>query len=96
MVAYLYDESDESGVRFTTEDIPSEMQDQAQEYRESLIEAVSDFDDDIANKYLEGEDITDDELKLGIRKATLSLNFVGVIPERIQKQGCTDAHGCGG
>ena len=49
MVAYLYDESDESGVRFTTEDIPSEMQDQAQEYRESLIEAVSDFDDDIAN-----------------------------------------------
>ena len=80
MVAYLYDESDESGVRFTTEDIPSEMQDQAQEYRESLIEAVSDFDDDIANKYLEGEDITDDELKLGIRKATLSLNFVGVIP----------------
>lgn len=80
MVAYLYDESDESGVRFTTEDIPSEMQDQAQEYRESLTEAVSDFDDDIANKYLEGEDITDDELKLGIRKATLSLNFVGVIP----------------
>ncbi|MED5281481.1 MAG: elongation factor G [Verrucomicrobiota bacterium] len=80
MIAYLYDESDESGVRFTTEDIPSEMQDQAQEYRESLIEAVSDFDDDIANKYLEGEDITDDELKLGIRKATLSLNFVGVIP----------------
>lgn len=80
MEAYLYDETDESGVRFTTEKIPEDMQDLAEEYRESLIEALSDFDDDIANKYLEGEEITHDDLKLGIRKATLSLNFVGVIP----------------
>jgi elongation factor G len=80
MEAYLYDETDESGVRFTTEKIPDDMQDLAEEYRESLIEALSDFDDDIANKYLEGEEITHDDLKLGIRKATLSLNFVGVIP----------------
>ena len=80
MEAYLYDETDESGVRFTTETIPDDMQDLAEEYRESLIEALSDFDDDIANKYLEGEEITHDDLKLGIRKATLSLNFVGVIP----------------
>jgi len=80
MVAYIYDESDASGVRFSVEDIPSEMQNQANEYRESLIEAVSDFDDDIANKYLEGEDISENEFKLGIRKATLSLKFIGVIP----------------
>ncbi|MAL86132.1 MAG: elongation factor G [Opitutae bacterium] len=80
MVAYIYDESDASGVRFSVEDIPSEMLDQANEYRESLIEAVSDFDDDIANKYLEGEDISENEFKLGIRKATLSLKFIGVIP----------------
>ncbi len=80
MEAYLYDETDDSGVRFTTEKVPDDMQDLAEEYRESLIEALSDFDDDIANKYLEGEEITHDELKLGIRKATLSLNFVGVIP----------------
>ena len=80
MVAYIYDESDESGVRFDTVDIPSEYQDQANEYRESLIEAVSDFDDDIATKYLEGEDITEDELRLAIRKATISIKFVGVIP----------------
>lgn len=80
MEAYLYDETDESGVRFTTEKIPDDMQDLAEEYREALIEALSDFDDDIANKYLEGEEITHDDLKLGIRKATLSLNFVGVIP----------------
>ncbi len=80
MVAYIYDDTDESGVKFDTVDIPAEHIDQANEYRESLIEAISDFDDDIANKYLEGEELTIDEIKLGIRKATLSLKFVGVIP----------------
>ena len=80
MVAYIYDETDQSGVRFTVEDIPSDLADQASEYREALLEAVSDFDDDIANKYLEGEPISEEEFKLGIRKATLSLKFIGVIP----------------
>ena len=80
MVAYIYDEFDDSGVRFDTVEIPSGYQDQANEYRESLIEAVFDFDDDIATKYLEGEDITEDELRLAIRKATISIKFVGVIP----------------
>ena len=80
MVAYIYDETDESGVRFDTVEIPSDYSEQASEYRESLIEAVSDFDDDIATKYLEGHDISEDELRLAIRKATISINFVGVIP----------------
>ena len=80
MKACVYDQSDESGVKFDFVDIPSELQAQAEEYREALIEAVSDFDDDIAEKYLGGEDISQDELKLAIRKATLSLKFVGVIP----------------
>ena len=80
MVAYIYDESDESGVRFDTVAIPDDYADLASEYRESLIEAVSDFDDDIATKYLEGEEITEDELRLAIRKATISIKFVGVIP----------------
>jgi len=80
MVAYIYDETDESGVRFDIVDIPNDYLDQAQEYRESLIEALSDFDDDLATKFLEGEDISEDELRLAIRKATISINFVGVIP----------------
>ena len=80
MVAYIYDESDESGVKFDTLDIPSDYLDQANEYRESLIEAVSDFDDDIATKYLDGEDISEDDLRLAIRKATVSIKFIGVIP----------------
>ncbi|MEC8014287.1 MAG: elongation factor G [Verrucomicrobiota bacterium] len=80
MVAYIYDESDPSGVRFNTSDIPDDLIEQANQYRESLIEAISDFDDDIAAKYLEGEELTEDEIKVGIRNATLSLKFVGVIP----------------
>jgi elongation factor G len=80
MVAYIYDETDETGVRFTVEDIPSDLTELADQYRESLLEAVSDFDDDFANKYLEGETISEDTFKLGIRKATLSLKFIGVIP----------------
>ncbi len=80
MKACIYDQSDESGVKFDYAEIPSELQGQAEEYRESLIEAVSDFDDGIAEKYLGGEEISQDELKLAIRKATLSLKFVGVIP----------------
>jgi elongation factor G len=80
MVAYIYDETDESGVRFTVEDIPDDLKELAEEYREALLEAVSDFSDDIANKYLDGEEITEAEFKLGIRKATLSLKFIGVIP----------------
>ena len=80
MVAYIYDESDESGVKFDVVDIPEDMLAQANEYRESLIEAVSDFDDDIATKYLEGEDLSIDEIKLEFSRATLSLKFVGVIP----------------
>jgi len=80
MVAYIYDETDESGVRFTVEEILADLKDLADEYREALLEAVSDFSDDIANKYLDGEEITEAEFKLGIRKATLSLKFIGVIP----------------
>ncbi len=79
-VAYVYDDTDESGVKFDTVDIPADYHDQASQYRESLIEAVSDFDDDIASKYLEGEEISEDELRLAIRKATVSIKFVGVIP----------------
>ncbi len=80
MVAYIYDESDQSGVSFDTVEIPEDQLDQAKEYRESLIEAISDFDDDIANKYLEGDDISEDDLRRAIRTATISIKFVGVIP----------------
>ena len=56
------------------------MLDEAQEYRTKLIEAVCDYDDVLAEKYLAGQDITVLEFTLAIRKATISLNFFGVIP----------------
>ena len=78
--AILYTDDDAMGSKPEITDIPEEFKEQAAEYRESLIEAVADYDDDVATKYLEGEEITDDEFKLAIRKATLSLGFCGVMP----------------
>ncbi|MGJ3243215.1 MAG: elongation factor G [Opitutales bacterium] len=80
MKAAIYDESDPNGVAFDWESIPADYLEQAQTFRESLIEALSDFDDDLAVKYLEGEAISETDLKVAVRKATLSLKFCGVIP----------------
>jgi elongation factor G len=80
-IAYIFDETtDPLGLNPVTSEIPEAYSAQAKEYRDKLIEAVSDFDDVIAEKYLSGEEITNDELMLGIRKATISLQFTGVIP----------------
>ncbi len=81
-VAYSFDTdpNDQLGLNPQTMPIPAEMADQAKEYRDKLIEAVSDFDDVIAEKYLGGEEITVDELMLAVRKATISLKFTGVVP----------------
>ena len=63
-----------------TSPIPADMLSEAKVYRDKLIEAVSDFDDDLAEKYLEGKEIDVDQLMLAVRKATVSLKFFGVIP----------------
>jgi elongation factor G len=82
MKAYLFDEdpSDPLGMNPKIVDIPADMVEQAKSYRNALIEAVADSDDNIAEKYLAGEEINDDELRIGIRKATIALKFTGAIP----------------
>lgn len=80
MKAYIYDEADEKGMRYDTIDIPAEHAARADAAREKLLEAVADFDDALAQKFLDGADISEAELRLGIRRATASLNFIGVIP----------------
>ena len=80
MKAHLYTDADATGANYSEEEIPDELLEQAQEYRESLLEDIAAFDDALAEKYLEGEDITDEEFMAGIRKATLSHHFIGVIP----------------
>ena len=67
------------GENLVEKEIPAELQDQAEEYREKLIEAVAEFDEDFMEKYLGGEEITVDELKDAIRKATLSVEFFPVV-----------------
>jgi len=80
-VAYIFDDTtDVLGMNPVTSAIPAEYAEQAKEYREKLLEAVCDFDDVIAEKYLGGEEVTVEEFILAVRKATISMKFTGVIP----------------
>ena len=58
--------------------IPDDMKDQAEEYREILLEALSELDDDFMEKYLGGEEITEDEIKAVVRKGTVSCKLCPV------------------
>ncbi|WP_220741063.1 elongation factor G [Leuconostoc miyukkimchii] len=70
---------DELGEKWEPRDIPAELKDLAEEKRNTLIEAVADVDDDLMEKYLEGEDISIEELKAAVRRATLALQFYPVL-----------------
>jgi elongation factor G len=59
------------GAKYDDVDIPADLQERAQEYRDKLIEAVSESDDALFEKYIEGTPITEAELVAGIRKATI-------------------------
>ena len=80
MQAIIYDSADESGMSVEITDIPDEYVDQASEYHEKLIEALADFDEGLADKYLEGQDLTANDIRAAIRTATISLEFCGVMP----------------
>ena len=81
--AYKYDGTEKQEV--SEMEIPADMVQKTEEYRTKLIEAVADFDEDLMMKYLDGGEITVDELKAAIRKATLSVGFFPVL--------CADALG---
>ena len=77
MKAEIY--TNDLGTDILEEDIPAEYLLQAQEYREKLVEAVAETDEELMMKYLEGEEITNEELKAGIRKATINVEFFPVL-----------------
>ena len=77
MRAYLY--YDDLGRDIREEDIPADLLEDAQKYRGELLEAISEYDEDIMMKYLEGEEISIDEIKTCIRKATVSNNMIPVV-----------------
>ena len=70
---------DELGKDVRVEDIPEDMVDICEEYHEKLMDAVTALDDDLAMKYLEGEEISVDEIKAVIRRATIANEMVPVV-----------------
>ncbi len=67
------------GTDFTVEEIPADMKEKAEEYHSQLMEAVAELDEELMMKYLDGEEITTDEIKKAIRKGTISNEFVPVL-----------------
>ena len=70
MDAIIY--KDDKGVEMEETEIPEDMKEMAQEWREKMVEAVAETDEELMMKYLEGEEITVEELKTAIRKATIA------------------------
>jgi elongation factor G len=77
MKAHFY--SNDLGTDIEVREIPEEHQDLATEWREKLVEAVAELDEELMEKYLGGEEISNEELKAGIRKGTVNVEFYPVI-----------------
>ena len=70
---------DEMGKDMRVEDIPADMQELAQEYREKMLEAISMFDDEIMEMYLDGKEIPTDKIRTAIRQATVAVEMIPVV-----------------
>ena len=70
---------DDMGNDVRVEEIPEDLKEQAQEYHDKLIEAVAETDEELMMKYLEGEELTKEEIKAALRKATISNEIVPVV-----------------
>ena len=77
MKAVLWEES-ALGAGYRTIEVPDELKDEAEEYRQILVEAVADIDEDLLEKYLEGHAISNDEIETALRSATLELKLIPV------------------
>lgn len=71
--------TDDLGTRAENTDIPGDMMDLVEEYREKLLEAVADCDEELMMKYLEGEELTVEEIKRGLRKGTIAVKVIPVL-----------------
>jgi elongation factor G len=75
--AYFY--TDDLGTRTEEQAVPADMSDLVAEYREKLLEAVAESDEDLMMKYLEGEELTEEEIKSALRKATIGVKLIPVL-----------------
>ncbi len=78
MQAYLYDD-ETLGAKYAVEDIPASMTDVAKEYREKMLDAVAEFDEQAMEKYLHGQSLSVEEVKRAIRAGTISLKITPVL-----------------
>jgi elongation factor G len=78
MKAIIWDDAT-MGADYEVEDIPADLVDQAAEYREKMIEAIANVNDDVAAKYLEGEEVSEAEIRAGLRKGTIAMELVPVV-----------------
>ena len=78
MKAYIYNDS-KALVNYTVEEIPEDMKEKAEEYRAAMIEHIAETDDELMEKYLEGEEFTLEEMKAAIRKSTINNTMVPVL-----------------
>ena len=76
--AIIWNEADQ-GMTFEYQDIPEDMVDEVEEMREFMVEAAAEASDDLMNKYLEGEELSEEEIKQGIRARTLANEIIPVL-----------------
>jgi elongation factor G len=78
MKSIVWNESD-NGATFVYEDIPAELAELAAEWREKMIEAAAESSEDLLHKYLEGGELTEEEIKAGLRKRTVALEIIPML-----------------
>jgi elongation factor G len=77
MKAFIY--KDDLGQDISEEEIPADLADQAEEYREAMVEAIAETDEVLMEKYLEGEELTEKELKKALREAVINVEIIPVL-----------------
>ncbi|MBM7684473.1 elongation factor G [Defluviitalea raffinosedens] len=77
MKAYIY--KDDLGKDISEEEIPEDMKEQAEEYRMAMVEAIAETDEELMMLYLEGEELTEEQLKAALRKAVINVQIIPVL-----------------
>jgi len=77
MRAFIH--KDDLGKEIEETDIPEDLKEKAEQFRAAMVESVAEQDDELMMKYLEGEELTDDEIRLGLRKGTIANTIVPVV-----------------
>src|SRR5512144_1593880 len=76
--AYVYDD-ETRGAKYRIDDIPADLMDKAKEYREKMLEAVAEFDDQVMEKYLNGQSLTEEEIRRVVRAGTIKMKVIPVL-----------------